>query len=69
IKKTATATVVGDTDQDNTVTASDALMVLKWIVGKEKFSVQQFANSDMDGSKHIEASDALMILKKVVGKI
>ncbi len=59
----------GDVDGDQNVTATDALEVLKSVVGKVTLTDEQLVKADTDGNGKIEATDALNILKKVVGKI
>ncbi len=59
----------GDLDDDNNVTASDALSVLKYVVGKEKFDLIHLASSDVNEDQTTTAGDALDILRFVVGKI
>ncbi len=64
-----TAGFVGDLDEDRSVTASDALSVLKYVVGKESFDQQKMLCGDVNASGKVDASDALEILRHVVGKI
>ena len=65
-----TPTVIyGDVDGNGTVEATDALEVLKNVVGKVTLTDDQQKAADTDGNGKIEATDALNILKKVVGKI
>ncbi|MBR4868072.1 MAG: dockerin type I repeat-containing protein, partial [Clostridia bacterium] len=59
----------GDVDADQTITAADALEVLKSVVGKVTLTEEQLVLADTDGSGSADAVDALNILKKVVGKI
>ncbi len=59
----------GDLDGNREVTATDALMVLKSIVGKLELNTSQCLAADLDGDGKINAADALIILKIVVGKI
>ena len=59
----------GDLDDDDKVTAADALEVLKSVVGKVALTDDQFTAADTDGNGKADAADALNILKKVVGKI
>lgn len=63
------AFMLGDLDGNESITASDALMILKNVVGKVKFDETQTIQGDLDGNGSITANDALLILKKVVGKI
>ena len=59
----------GDVDTNETVTANDALMVLKSVVGKTILTQEQIALADVNGDGVVSAADALMILQKIVGKI
>lgn len=57
----------GDVDADGRVTANDALLVLKNVVGLNEFSDEESVSADLDLDGEITANDALQILKKVVG--
>ena len=59
----------GDTNADGEVSASDALSVLKHVVGKGKINQADLCFSDVNFDYKVDASDALDILKRVVGKI
>ncbi|MBR6549258.1 MAG: dockerin type I repeat-containing protein [Clostridia bacterium] len=59
----------GDTDRNGKVEASDALMVLKCVVGKETIPAVQHCFWDVTADYTVNASDALDILKRVVGKL
>ncbi|MBR4868073.1 MAG: carbohydrate-binding domain-containing protein [Clostridia bacterium] len=59
----------GDVDNDNTVSAADALEVLKSVVGNVTLTPNQMIAADVDGNGTTSSSDALYILKWVVGKI
>ncbi|MBR6548665.1 MAG: dockerin type I repeat-containing protein [Clostridia bacterium] len=60
----------GDVDQDQAITAADALLVLKKVVGKESLSQEeQQKAAEVSGDGTINAEDALLILQMVVGKI
>jgi hypothetical protein len=61
--------VYGDLNGDGTIGASDALDILKFVVGKVQFTEEQQVVADVSGSDGITAADALHILKMVVGKI
>ncbi len=70
--KNATPPVVilyGDVDEDGKVSATDALEILKSVVGNVTLTDQQKILADVDGDKKLSSVDALLILKKVVGKI
>ena len=59
----------GDVHQDDQITSTDALAVLRAVVGKITLTAQQTEYADVDDSGSVTAADALMILKYVVGKI
>ncbi|MBR4868751.1 MAG: hypothetical protein IKU10_06305, partial [Clostridia bacterium] len=59
----------GDVDGDGMITATDALEILKSVVGKVQFTAEQAAAADTDANGAADAADALNVLKKVVGKI
>ncbi len=59
----------GDVEGDGKVSATDALEVLKAIVGNVKLTDEQTILADVDGDEKISSVDALYILKRVVGKI
>ena len=61
--------VVGDADADRSCSATDALFVLKIVVGKLSFHESQLLAADLDGDGTFTAADALDILRIVVGKI
>ena len=58
----------GDVNGDNTISAKDALEVLKATVGKVMLSEAQIRLADVDGGNDVNAKDALMILQFTVGK-
>ncbi len=59
----------GDPDGNGAVTASDALMILKVVVGKVTMTDEQTELGDVDDDSTIAAADALLVLQYVVGKI
>lgn len=59
----------GNPNQDETIDAMDALLVLKYAVGKEPLTQKQVYAADVNNDKTINASDALLILKYSVQKI
>lgn len=58
---------LGDVDGDGQYTSSDALMILKYVVGIDTPNEQQFKIADINQNGKIETLDALKILKIVVG--
>ncbi|MBR6548317.1 MAG: dockerin type I repeat-containing protein [Clostridia bacterium] len=69
IKELGPDVIFGDVDGDEKITATDALEVLKSVVGKTTFTDDQKVAADVTGDGKADAADALDILKKVVGKI
>lgn len=65
----ASVTVYGDIDGNGVVSSSDALEILKGVVGKRFITGTESTYADVDGDSSISANDALLILKKVVDKI
>lgn len=59
---------LGDCDFDGTVSAQDALSLLKVVVGKEILPFYRDA-ADVNRDQSVSSMDALLILQKVVGKI
>lgn len=59
----------GDVNEDGKVDATDALEILKSVVGKVELSLRQEIVADVDVNGKREAGDALNVLKHVVGKI
>jgi hypothetical protein len=67
---TVTAEVLktyGDVSGDGRVTAGDATLVLRYIVGLPAFAEKQKIAADVSGDGRITAGDATLILRKVVG--
>ncbi len=67
--KPAVFPTYGDLDLDGQANATDALTVLKFVVGKTPLSKTEEYYADVNGDESVNASDALDILKKTVGKI
>jgi hypothetical protein len=61
--------LLGDLDGDGSVSAADALLILKAVVGKTQLTETQQAAAKTSADDTIGAEDALCILQKVVGKI
>ena len=59
----------GDVNNDGTIGALDALLVLQAIVGKVNLTDRELLAADVSGNGNIEALDALYILQIIVGKI
>ncbi len=62
-------TYMGDINMDGSANAGDALMVLKYAVGKEEFNDDQMFYADVNVDAKIDAGDALDILKYAVDKL
>ncbi len=60
---------LGDVNCDGSTNASDALLVLHYIVGKAEYTNSQRQIADVDGNNEVNASDALLILHMTVDKI
>ena len=59
----------GDANGDGTVTAADAALILRVIVGLDTLSPRDAFNADVDLDGEITATDAALILRFVVGLI
>ena len=59
----------GDVNLDGTVQASDALLILNYLLGLALFNDQQFLNADVTQDSTISALDAALILKYDAGII
>ncbi len=59
----------GDVNQDQSINAKDALMILKSAVGKIVLTESQQELAELNGDGAINAKDALLVLQKSVGKI
>lgn len=56
----------GDVDGNGAIEASDALIILQFVVKLKIANEQQTVAADVDGNGRVEASDALALLQKVV---
>lgn len=59
--------IYGDVDGDGTLTASDALMILRRSVGLTNLDSELQNIADVDGDGNITASDALIVLRCSIG--
>ncbi len=57
----------GDVDSDGSITANDALMILRVSIGMDKLNSQKTKIADYDGDGTVTASDALSVLRKSIG--
>lgn len=64
---TDTPAVNGDANNDGTVTAEDALLVLRHSMGIMQLSDEALENSDFNNDGSVDGSDALLILRFVMG--
>lgn len=69
IEATGPAYKLGYIDDDDKITASDALCALQMSVGKGTWTDVQRSAANVDGDDKITASDALKILQAAVGKV
>jgi hypothetical protein len=61
--------VYGDTNLDGKITAADAALVLRAMVGLSTLTPEGALNADVDGDGEVAAADAAAILRYVVGLI
>lgn len=61
--------IYGDANGDGMVTAADAALILRAIVGLNTLTTRGMFNGDADGDGEITAADAALILRFVVGLI
>jgi len=61
--------IMGDVNNDGSITAQDASLVLQAVAGKIEFTDSQKATADVNNDGSITAQDASLILQKVAGKI
>ncbi len=59
----------GDVNQDESIDAKDALLILKAAVGKISLTETQQKLAELNDDGHINAKDALLVLQKSVDKI
>ena len=65
----ARAVTPGDVNADGQISASDALLILRQAVGKEKLSGAALQAADVTGKGDPNAADALCVLQKAVGTL
>ena len=63
------AVVYGDVDGSGSVSAIDASLILRHIVGVETLNDNALQAADVDGNGVVSAVDASMVLRKAVGAI
>lgn len=61
--------LLGDINQDNEITASDALLALQAATGKTMLTTDQRNRADVDRDGKVSANDALLILQYATQKI
>lgn len=57
----------GDVDGDNSLTANDALMILRHALGVSTLAPGMVALADVDGDGNVTANDALTVLRMALG--
>ena len=57
----------GDVNGDGYINVSDAIRVLRHIVGLTEIEQEQYAAADVTGSGTITVTDAIRILRYIVG--
>ncbi len=60
---------MGDVSLNGEITAYDASLVLRYILGYENLYMIQIRSADVDGNGKVKREDAAIILRKVVGLI
>ena len=71
VAQTAEQPTYGDVDGDGKIEAADALLVLRYVVGKAELTEAQQAAADFtfvfyeEAEHKVDTADALLILKKV----
>lgn len=65
--KRGTSFVLGDVDASESVSSSDARLVLRSAVGLESFTVEQKTAADLDFDGSVTSSDARLVLRYAVG--
>ena len=63
------APAFGDANCDGMITAADAALILRSLVGLSELTMRGAANADVDGDGTVAAADAAAILRFVVGLI
>ncbi len=66
-KPTGSNFILGDIDDDKSITSSDARLALRAAVGLEKLDKKQTMAADADKNGNIESADARLILRASVG--
>ena len=61
--------ILGDANCDGEVTAADAALILRALVGLSELSPRGVLNADVDGDGEVTAEDAAIILRMIVGLI
>ena len=60
------AAIPGDISGDGVVNASDAILVMRYILGFAELSPEQVLLSDIDGNGAVNATDAMLIMRMVL---
>jgi len=59
----------GDVNGDGSIDATDAMIILRYAVGLEELTPEQFGFADVNGDGFVDATDAMIILRYVAGLI
>ncbi len=62
------AQMIGDTNEDNSVTTADIIMMEKYLHAKVKFTKQQKENADMNHDGKVNIYDYILLKKKLIRK-
>jgi hypothetical protein len=57
----------GDVNCDGTVTAADASLLLRYLVGLAEITPQGLINAEVTGDSSLTSADASLILRYIVG--
>lgn len=58
---------IGDINNDNSVTSADALLILRYLAGLEKFTDEQKRRADTSGNKSVELNDVRIMREYISG--
>ncbi|MFH1392638.1 MAG: dockerin type I repeat-containing protein, partial [bacterium] len=57
----------GDVSMDGQITAHDAQLIMKYVVGQIKLTPEQLELADVSGNGRVSAYDAGMVMQKITG--
>jgi len=61
--------MLGDINGDSRIDVSDAILILRNIVGLTELGLSQMSAADVNGDSRIDVSDAILVLRYIVGLI